>query len=221
MATIQLYGTLPGGTANLQDKSVTITENTTTNIIADSGYDGLGTVSVTTNVSGGGDTNTCNIKLVSAVYDMYVIDDEDIGSAHSHIEEIRELLKMYWGDSSFYSAPLTYFKGIYVDAYTGELSLESCFEYCLNLEYFGGEVVFEEDDGQYGGISNIKDMFKNCPKLTDESLNNILKFCIDITDYYSGTKTLSNMGLTTAQIERCESLSNYQNFLAAGWTAID
>lgn len=42
----------------LQDKQVTITENTTTTIEADSNYDGLGTVSVTTNVptSTGGNT---------------------------------------------------------------------------------------------------------------------------------------------------------------------
>lgn len=42
-----------GGTPNLQEKSVTITENTTTEIIADSDYDGLSKVSVTTNVAGG------------------------------------------------------------------------------------------------------------------------------------------------------------------------
>ena len=42
-----------GGSPNLQTKSVTITTNTTTNISADSGYDGLDSVSVTTNVSGG------------------------------------------------------------------------------------------------------------------------------------------------------------------------
>ena len=42
-----------GGTPNLQNKSVTITTNTTTNITADSEYDGLDTVSVTTSVSGG------------------------------------------------------------------------------------------------------------------------------------------------------------------------
>ena len=39
-----------GGTPNLQEKSVTITENTTTEIIADSDYDGLSKVSVTTNI---------------------------------------------------------------------------------------------------------------------------------------------------------------------------
>lgn len=43
-----------GGTPNLQEKSVTITENTTTEIIADSDYDGLSKVSVITNVAGGG-----------------------------------------------------------------------------------------------------------------------------------------------------------------------
>lgn len=44
-----------GGTVNLQSKSVTITENTTTNISPDAGYDGLSSVSVITNVSTGGE----------------------------------------------------------------------------------------------------------------------------------------------------------------------
>lgn len=37
----------------LQDKSIEITENGTTNIVADSGYDGLNNVEVTTNIVGG------------------------------------------------------------------------------------------------------------------------------------------------------------------------
>lgn len=45
-----------GGSADilLQDKSIEITENGTTNIVADEGYDGLNNVEVVTNVSGGG-----------------------------------------------------------------------------------------------------------------------------------------------------------------------
>ena len=45
-----------GGTPNLQEKSITIEENTTTEIVADSDYEGLSKVSVTTNVAGGGGT---------------------------------------------------------------------------------------------------------------------------------------------------------------------
>ena len=40
-----------GGGGNLQEKSVTITQNTTTNITPDEGYDGLSKVNVTTNVA--------------------------------------------------------------------------------------------------------------------------------------------------------------------------
>lgn len=45
---------LPTVSAELQDKSITISENTVTNITPDLGYDGLSSVTVTTNVSGGG-----------------------------------------------------------------------------------------------------------------------------------------------------------------------
>lgn len=44
---------VPTPSPTLQSKSVTITENRTTTITADSGYDGLDEVEVTTNVSGG------------------------------------------------------------------------------------------------------------------------------------------------------------------------
>lgn len=39
-----------GGTPNLQNKDVTITENGNTNVSADAGYDGLGNVGITTSV---------------------------------------------------------------------------------------------------------------------------------------------------------------------------
>ena len=40
----------PSGEANLQDKSITINENTTQTISADAGYDGINTIEITTDV---------------------------------------------------------------------------------------------------------------------------------------------------------------------------
>lgn len=52
---------VPTPTPALQSKSVTITENGTTTITPDSGYDGLDEVEVTANVSGG--TSEYNVKM--------------------------------------------------------------------------------------------------------------------------------------------------------------
>ena len=66
-------------------------------------------------------------------------------------------------------------------------------------------------------VTSINQMFGYCYKLTDESLNNIMQTCINATSY-TGTKSLNTIGLSTTQITRCQSLSNYQAFLDAGWT---
>ena len=60
-------------------------------------------------------------------------------------------------------------------------------------------------------------MFHNCDVLSNESLNNIMASCISATSYTS-TKTLKYMGLSSTQATTCQSLSNYQAFLNAGWT---
>ena len=60
----------------------------------------------------------------------------------------------------------------------------------------------------------INNCFTNCSKLSDESLNNILTMCINAKEKSS----LKAFGLTSAQATRCQSLSNYQAFLNAGWT---
>ena len=67
-------------------------------------------------------------------------------------------------------------------------------------------------------VTNMAYTFGNAPKLTDESLNNIMATCITATRVTSG-KSLDSIGLSSAQRTKCQTLSNYQDFLNAGWTA--
>lgn len=67
-------------------------------------------------------------------------------------------------------------------------------------------------------VINASNMFQSCSSLTEQSLNNILGTCITMTKISSSQKTLKYIGLTSSQVTICESLSNYQAFLDAGWT---
>ena len=67
-------------------------------------------------------------------------------------------------------------------------------------------------------VTYMAGMFNNSPALSNDTLNNILLMCANsaITETYN--KTLSSIGLSSAQKATCQTLSNYQTFLDAGWT---
>lgn len=67
--------------------------------------------------------------------------------------------------------------------------------------------------------SGHNNMFQYCTALTDESLNNIMATLLTIrTTLGTVSKTLKYAGLSSDQATRCQSLSNYQAFIDAGWT---
>lgn len=83
------------------------------------------------------------------------------------------------------------------------------FQYCTNLT--------EIPSLDTSSVTTMTNMFSGCTSLSDESLNNILAMCKNATSY-TGTKTLKQIGLTSEQVNKCTTLSNYQAFTNAGWT---
>ena len=66
--------------------------------------------------------------------------------------------------------------------------------------------------------SYVQDMFRNCPSLSDESLNNILASlatAVKITN--AAIKQLIYIGLSQEQAEKCTTLSNWQALSDLGW----
>ena len=63
--------------------------------------------------------------------------------------------------------------------------------------------------------NNWDGMFSICTNLSNNSLNSILKMCITITSGVN--RNLKKIGLTSDQVTICETLSNWDAFIAAGW----
>lgn len=88
------------------------------------------------------------------------------------------------------------------------------FQGCSNLETitFGSNFSLEKCTA----ASSLQQMFGACGKLTNTTLNAIL----GILATYGGSsnKTLSYIGLTSAQATTCQGLSNWSALSSAGWT---
>ena len=67
-------------------------------------------------------------------------------------------------------------------------------------------------------VTTMKFAFSRCTNLSNKSLNNILAMCANVSSNYSEEKTLKDIGLTSAQATTCETLSNWEAFVEAGWS---
>ena len=68
-------------------------------------------------------------------------------------------------------------------------------------------------------VTDMYMMFCYRDNLSDESLNNILKMCINAINITEENRTLTYIGITKSQIiEKCKEQSNWEDFIAAGWT---
>lgn len=94
---------------------------------------------------------------------------------------------------------------------------------CTTFEgLFQNDVLLEtipviDMSGLTGG-SGLSYIYTNCPKLTDESLDNVLKSFMTITSAFTATKSLYNAGFRRNQypVARIQALPSYNDFIAAG-----
>ena len=106
----------------------------------------------------------------------------------------------------------THIKGL--PAFTGTNSISNFYQFCNGC--------YSLEDVPYfsiRGAVNVGDMFKSCGSLTDNSLNNILLMCSQNRKVGADSRNLKSMGLSSTQATRCESLSNWDAFVNAGWSS--
>ena len=146
-------------------------------------------------------------------------DTSNVTNFQSAFYGCREMKEMPLGITTTNATQFTYMfydcsslKSVYFLDVSNAQYMNGMFAGCTALEDVPVLYPTVVDSACCGGL------FENCPNLTDESLNNILMTCINATGY-NRDKTLQHLArVTSAQAQRCTSLSNYQSFLDAGWT---
>lgn len=241
-----------GGQPSLQNKSVTITENGTQNVTADTGYDGLNNVEVITNVSGGGGLDWSAIGYNStpqAIKDGYDYAVEIM----ENWETVTDMNNMFLRDKFLFYMPLVdtssvaYMAGTFQECTSlfavplldtsSVTQINSMFSDCISLtsvpqlntsevRNFNGmfkncTILKSVPQFNTSSCTDMRNMFVGCINLTDDSLDNILKMCININSEYSRTKALNTVignNSTVYPTSRIQALPHYQDFIDAGWT---
>ena len=226
--TSYLLGKKSGGGSeyNLQDtKTVTITENTTTEVTPDTGYDAIKKVQVTTNVSGSGiDWSTIGYSetpfLVSNGYNiaknLHDNWDSSITSLNGKWYDDWNMIIMPLVDTShvtnwnyaFKNCPVREIPALNTSSGT---NFSNCFDGCTYLQILP---IFD-----FSEATQMANMFLNCPHIKNASVDNLLVSLTNVPNY-TGTKTLSYLGFksTYHKATTIQGLPHYQDFVNAGWS---
>ena len=156
---------------NNQDKSVDITENGTTEVVADSGYTGLGKVTINTEVSGGGSSkpkwtghaDAEGLKAIGwtdediAYYQENGVNwNEEADEYHKVTDDNKALYGVLTANNiSSYKDRIVYLPKIDT---SGVTSMSNMFYYCYSLT----AIPLLDTSG----VTNMSYMFQNCYSLT-------------------------------------------------------
>jgi len=152
-----------GGTPTppvLQEKSITITENTTTDVLPDSEYDGLSKVEIETNVQTGAD--------LSEYFDeTYTITNPSTIYCAGWINQIIKMPKI---TTQYTKWLYRGFRGNEIDLSgisTNITTLEGTFQDCVNL------TSLDLSNLNTSNVTNMSQMFSGCNALTSLNLTNL------------------------------------------------
>ena len=200
----------------LQEKSVTITQNGTQTILPDTGYDGMSSVNLIVNaktplITG---THFAGSTFSNADFLQY-LDTSSMTSGQEMFSSCINLTTIPLIDTSNMTNTSNMFN--YCLALTSIPLLDT--SNVTNISYMFSRCgnLTTVPQLNTSKVTNFSSTFQNCGSLSNESLNNILAMCINFITTPSGKK-LSNLGITSAQATICQSLSNWDAFVAAGWT---
>lgn len=224
---------------DLETKSVTITENTTTTITPTTGKDGISSVSITTNVNPvdprwatmglqpvGVSDYPYSISLgLMQSYDTTktswfaggtkgYFSGGSTSYLHSNFLKYFPLIDASNVTDMHYAFATNYYVETIAQINTSNVTdMSNMFKNCGSLVYIP---ILNTSN-----VTNMNGMFSKCNLLSSEALDNILQMCINATSLASENKTLQYLGFldsTNFPISRFENLPHWQDFLNAGWS---
>lgn len=191
--TSYLLGKESGGGATLQEKSVTITENGTTNVTADSGYDGLSKAVVTTNVSGGAD-------LSEYFYNTY--------QGGTWIKLIKKLPSPISLSGSTFTNFFNNYPGTKIPQFvfdTTNVALGSFYSNCTNATDFNIQSL------ENVNITSNSNMFKDCSSVQILNMGNVHFKGTETTNMFANCHNLETLSIASYDMSGILRLSSMFN----------